>query len=170
PRGRAVARETRAPRRLALIGEQAERARAGKQARIFAKMNALVDVEVIEALYAASQAGAQIDLQVRGICCLRPGLKGLSENIRVFSVVGRFLEHDRVFFFGPEGEEQVFLSSADWMPRNLHRRVELMFPVRHLELRQRLRREVIEPSQSENYLALDLVVPYLFGLRRLVPE
>ena len=152
----AVAPETLAPRLLALIGEQAERARAGKQARIFAKMNALVDVEVIEALYAASQAGAQIDLEVRGICCLRPGVKGLSETIRVFSVVGRFLEHSRVFVFGPEGDEQVFLSSADWMPRNLQRRVELMFPVRHPELRLRLRRELVEPALSDNCRARDL--------------
>src|SRR2546426_711030 len=152
----AVAPETLAPRLLALIGEQAERARAGKQARIFAKMNALVHVEVIEALYAASQAGAQIDLEVRGICCLRPGVKGLSETIRVFSVVGRFLEHSRVFVFGPEGDEQAFLSSADWMPRNFQRRVELMFPVRHPELRLRLRREVVEPALSDNCRARDL--------------
>ena len=112
----AVAPEEFAPRLLSLIREQADRARAGKPARVFGKMNGLVDVEIIEALYAASQAGAQIDLEVRGICCLKPGVKGLSERIRVFSVVGRFLEHSRVFVFGPEGEEEVFLSSADWMP------------------------------------------------------
>ena len=152
----AVAPDSLASRLLALIAEQAERARAGKPARIFAKMNALVDLEMIEALYSASQAGVRIDLQVRGICCLKPGVEGLSERIRVFSVVGRFLEHSRVFFFGPEGDEKVFLSSADWMPRNLHRRVEVMFPVRDAKLRQRLRREVLEPPLLDNCRARDL--------------
>ncbi len=125
------------------IAEQTELARAGKPARIYAKMNALVDLAVIGALYQASQAGCRVDLCVRGICCLRPGLAGVSENMRVFSVVGRFLEHCRVFLFGAGEEEQLYLSSADWMPRNLHRRVELMFPVENRELRARIHREVI---------------------------
>lgn len=165
----AVAPEEFAPRLLSLIREQADRARAGKPARVFGKMNGLVDVEIIEALYAASQAGAQIDLEVRGICCLKPGVKGLSERIRVFSVVGRFLEHSRVFVFGPEGEEEVFLSSADWMPRNLHRRVELMFPVKHPELRQRLRREVVEPALSDNYRARELDASGIYRRRTPAP-
>jgi len=165
----AVAPAELAPRLVKLIGEQAGRARAGKPARIFAKMNALVDIEIIEALYAASQAGVQIDLEVRGICCLRPGVKGLSERIRVFSVVGRFLEHSRVFVFGPEGEEQVFLSSADWMPRNLHRRVELMFPVQHPDLRQRLCREVLDPALSDNCRARELDASGIYRRRTPAP-
>jgi polyphosphate kinase len=92
-------------------------------------MNSLVDVRVIEALYRASMAGVPIDLCVRGICCLRPGPPGISANVRVTSVLGRYLEHERVFVFGPEGAEKIFLASADWMPRNLDRRVEVMFPV-----------------------------------------
>ena len=131
--------------------------RAGKPARIYAKMNALVDLPVIDALYAASQAGCPVDLCVRGICCLRPGLPGVSENIRVFSIVGRFLEHCRVFVFGAEDEEELFLASADWMPRNLYRRVELMFPVEDRALRARIHREVIEPSLADNSRARDLL-------------
>ncbi len=101
---------------IALIDEQAERARAGKKSRIFAKLNSLVDQEVIEALYAASQAGVRIELVVRGICCLRPGLPEISENIQVRSIVDRFLEHSRIYIFGEGAKKQVFLSSADWMP------------------------------------------------------
>jgi polyphosphate kinase len=119
-------------------------------------MNALVDLPVINALYDASKAGVQVDLCVRGICCLRPGLEGISENIRVFSVVGRFLEHCRVFVFGSGEEEQIYLSSADWMPRNLYRRVELMFPVGDPALRARIHREVIGPSLTDNSRARDL--------------
>ncbi len=152
----AVAPATLAEHVLAKIEAQAERARSGKPARIFAKMNALVDAPVIQALYRASQAGVDIDLDVRGICCLRPGVPGLSENIRVFSVVGRFLEHARVFIFGPPGEEEFFLSSADWMPRNLYRRVELLFPVSREALRERIRREVVEPVLNDNTRARDL--------------
>jgi polyphosphate kinase len=115
-----------------------------------------VDVAVIQALYRASQAGVPIDLNVRGICCLKPGVPGVSENIRVFSVVGRFLEHNRVYLFGPSGEEEFFLSSADWMPRNFLRRVEVLFPVEEESLRERIRTEVIEPVLADNCRARDL--------------
>ena len=152
----AVAPVTLADTVLRKIAEQTELARAGKPARIYAKMNALVDLSVIDALYQASQAGCHVDLCIRGICCLRPGLPGVSENIRVFSVVGRFLEHSRVFVFGAGDHEEVFLASADWMPRNLYRRVELMFPVEERELRARIHREVIEPSLTDNTRARDL--------------
>jgi polyphosphate kinase len=113
----------------ALIEGEIENAVAGKEARIIAKMNALVDDDIIRALYRASQAGVKIDLIVRGICCLRPGIKGVSDNISVRSIVGRFLEHSRVFYFYHGGEELVFCSSADWMPRNLSQRVEVCFPI-----------------------------------------
>ena len=114
---------------LAYIEREAANARAGKKAHIIAKMNALVDPEIIRALYKASMAGVRVDLILRGICCLRPGIKGLSDNIHVRSIVGRFLEHTRVFYFLDGGEEQVLCSSADWMPRNLHHRVEACFPI-----------------------------------------
>ena len=114
---------------LTYIEREAANARAGKKAHIIAKMNALVDPEIIRALYKASMAGVRIDLIIRGICCLRPGIKGLSDNIHVRSIVGRFLEHTRVFYFLNGGEEQVLCSSADWMPRNLHHRVEACFPI-----------------------------------------
>src|SRR4030095_14341791 len=152
----AVAPVTLAETVLRKISEQTERARAGKPARIYAKMNALVDLPVIDALYAASQAGVPVALCIRGICCLRPGLEGVSENVRVFSVVGRFLEHTRGFAFGVEEDEEMFLASADWMPRNLYRRVELMFPVEDRPLRARIHREVIEPSLVDNSRARDL--------------
>jgi polyphosphate kinase len=141
---------------IARIEEQAARARSGGRGYVFAKMNALVDVRVIQALYRASAAGVKIDLCVRGVCCLRPGVPGVSENIRVSSIIGRFLEHERVAVFGPEGEEQMFLSSADWMPRNLHRRVEVMFPVEAPALREQLRREVIEPAVRDTAFAYDM--------------
>jgi polyphosphate kinase len=131
---------------LEKIDEQARRARDGQPARIFAKMNSLVDVRVIQALYRASQAGVPIFLVVRGICCLRPGIPGVSQNIQVLSIIGRYLEHERVFAFGPEGKESFFLSSADWMPRNLNRRVEVLFPVESEPLREQIRSEVIAPA------------------------
>ncbi len=121
------------------IIELIERERGfGKDGRIVAKMNALVDPEVIRALYRASEAGVKIDLLVRGICCLRPGLPTVSENIQVLSVVDRFLEHARIFYFEAGGKREVYLSSADWMPRNFVRRVEVMFPVEDAGLRDRL--------------------------------
>ncbi|HEX2659382.1 MAG TPA: polyphosphate kinase 1, partial [Polyangia bacterium] len=141
---------------IARIDEQAAKARAGGKGYIFAKLNALVDVRVIQALYRASQAGVTIDLCVRGICCLRPGVPGVSDNIRVFSIVGRFLEHERMFLVGMPGDEQLFLSSADWMPRNLLRRVEVMFPVDVPALREQLRREAIEPALADNSHAYDM--------------
>src|SRR5579883_1759959 len=112
--------------------------------RILAKMNALVDPALIRALYAASQKGVQIDLIVRGMCCLRPGVPGLSENIRVVSIVGRFLEHSRIFYFQNGGEEEVYIGSADWMARNLDRRVEVVVPVEDPDLRAKLRDQVLD--------------------------
>jgi polyphosphate kinase len=138
---------------LALIHEQAERARSGQPSGIFAKLNALVDYRVIEALYQASQAGVPIDMVVRGVCCLRPGLPGISETIRVTSIVDRFLEHSRLLVFGAEGEARVFLSSADWMPRNFHRRVEVMFPVESPDLKQRILKEIVPMYLHDNLRA-----------------
>jgi polyphosphate kinase len=145
-----VAPEDLHRRTIELVEEQTERARAGRPSRIFAKLNALVDYRVIEALYRASQAGVPIELLVRGICCLRPGLPGISENIRVTSIVDRFLEHSRVYVFSPDDEAKVFLSSADWMPRNFHRRVEVMFPIEAPELKERVLREVIPTYLRDN--------------------
>jgi polyphosphate kinase len=116
-------------RLLALIESEAQRCKEGQQGHIMAKLNSLVDADIIEALYRASQQGVQIQLNIRGICCLRPGVPKRSENIRVVSIVDRFLEHSRILFFHHGGEPLVFISSADWMPRNLDRRVELLVPV-----------------------------------------
>jgi polyphosphate kinase len=137
----------------------------GGEGYIFAKMNALVDVRVIQALYRASAAGVKIDLCVRGVCCLRPGIAGVSDNIRVFSIVGRFLEHERLFAFGPAGAEKMFLSSADWMPRNLNRRVEVMFPVEAPALREQLRREVLEPALADTAFAYDMAADGSYARR-----
>jgi polyphosphate kinase len=127
-------------RLLELIRTETDRARDGQPARIVAKVNALLDTQLIDALYEASQAGVQVRLNVRGICCLRPGVPGLSENIEVVSIVDRFLEHARVLYFHHGGDERVFLSSADWMPRNLDRRIELLVPIEDAQCRQRLTR------------------------------
>ena len=121
-----------------LIAEEAEHARQGRPARIVAKMNALTEVNTIRALYEASQAGVQIDLVIRGACCLRPGIPGVSENIRVRSILGRFLEHSRLAYFEAGGEQKLFASSADWMSRNLYRRVETCFPILDERIKQRL--------------------------------
>jgi polyphosphate kinase len=137
-------------RTLELINEQAERAKEGKKSRIIAKLNSLVDRRTIEALYQASQAGVPIDLLIRGICCLRPGLPGISENIRVFSIVDRFLEHSRILVFGEGNKQQVFLSSADWMPRNFERRVEVMFPIESEDLRRRIVDDIIPTYLGDN--------------------
>ena len=124
------------------IEREAKHAAAGKPARIIAKMNSLVDPQVIEALYRASRAGAKIDLVIRGLCSLRPGVPGVSENIRVRSIVGRFLEHSRVFYFGNGGADELYLASADWMERNFFRRVEVAFPVREETHRDRILRDL----------------------------
>lgn len=123
---------------LALIENERQNALAGKKAVIMAKMNSLVDRELISALYGASAAGVEIKLIVRGICCLRPGVKGISENITVLSIVGRFLEHSRINYFWNDGREDVYLASADWMPRNLDARVELLFPVEDREIKEKI--------------------------------
>ncbi|HEY4185304.1 MAG TPA: polyphosphate kinase 1 [Polyangia bacterium] len=125
----------------------------GPKGRIVAKMNSLVDAAVIKALYRASQAGVSIDLIVRGICCLRPGVPGTSDNIRVVSIVDRFLEHARIFHFGNGGKDEVYLSSADWMPRNFVRRVEVMFPLEDPLLRERVIKEVLGISLADNVKA-----------------
>jgi polyphosphate kinase len=142
---------------LSLIDAQAEKARQGKPAAIVGKMNALVDPAVIRALYRASQAGVPIDLAIRGICCLRPGVPGVSENIRVSSCVGRFLEHSRAFAFGVGDEEEMYISSADWMPRNFFARVEVMTPILDEKAKEKIRQEVFEPMRSDNARARDLM-------------
>jgi polyphosphate kinase len=129
----------------------------GPKGRIVAKMNSLVDATVIKALYRASQAGVQVDLIVRGICCLRPGVPGTSDNIRVISVVDRFLEHARIFYFEGGGKREVYLSSADWMPRNFQRRVEVMFPVDDEDLRDRVVDEILAVTLADNVKARRLL-------------
>ena len=125
------------------IERESEHARAGRPAAIIAKMNGLMDPAIIKALYAASQAGVEIDLIIRGICCLRAGLDCISENIRVYSIIGRFLEHSRVFYFANGGDEEVWLGSADWMNRNLRARVEVVFPILDQGLKRRIYRELL---------------------------
>jgi polyphosphate kinase len=138
---------------VALIRAEARAAKAGKRARIMAKMNSLLEEQVIAELYKASQAGVKIDLIVRGVCALRAGVSGLSENIRVRSIVGRFLEHSRVFYFYAEGEETVYLSSADWMDRNFFRRVEIAFPIYDKTLKKRVIDEAFTYALRDNQLA-----------------
>jgi polyphosphate kinase len=140
---------------LELIANETNAAREGKQARIVAKMNALVDSGIIAALYEASQAGVEIDLIVRGICCLRPGVPGVSERIRVISIVGRFLEHSRLFYFRNSADDRYFIGSADWMPRNLDRRVEAVAPVEDRALHPRLR-ALLDTCLADNRQAWEL--------------
>jgi polyphosphate kinase len=139
-----------------LIGREGRNAQQGRPARMVVKMNALVEPTVIDALYRAAQAGVRIDLVVRGTCCLRPGIAGLSENIRVISIVDRFLEHSRIFYFENAGEPEVFLGSADWMPRNFFRRIELMFPVEDARLKARLIQELLPVILKDNVKARQL--------------
>jgi polyphosphate kinase len=139
-----------------LIERETRRAQDGQAGLIRAKMNALVDERVIDALYRASSAGVRVRLNVRGICALRPGVKGLSENIEVVSIVGRFLEHARIFHFQNGGEDEVFLSSADWMPRNLDRRIELMAPIKAPDCRRRLL-EILDVLFKDNVKARRLL-------------
>ncbi len=132
-------------RLVQMIAREAEWARRGKPARLVFKTNTLSDIPIIKALYAAAQAGVQIDCIVRGACCLRPGVPGVSENIRVVSLVGRFLEHSRIYYFGNGGRYQIYCGSADLMRRNLDRRVEVLFPVEDLALKKHLRDDILEP-------------------------
>jgi polyphosphate kinase len=146
-------------RLLQLIRRETENARRGLPSGIIAKMNSLVLPELIDALYEASQAGVRVDLIVRGICCLRPGVPGMSENIHGRSIVGRFLEHSRVFYFTNAGQSEIYMGSADWMPRNLFKRIEVVFPVRDGRLRERLVHDLLEVQLADNVKA-----------RRILPD
>lgn len=145
-----VAPLTLADQLVLLIEREAAHAKAGRPAAIVAKMNGLLDRRTVEALYAASKTGVEIDLIVRGMCSLRPGVQGLSERIRVRSLVGRFLEHSRIFSFANGGEEEIYCGSADWMPRNLIERCEVVFPVTQPELQKRLRDEILAAYLADN--------------------
>jgi polyphosphate kinase len=155
-------------RLLKLIERERDHALAGRPGRIIAKLNSLVDQEVIEKLYEASQAEVEIDLIVRGICCLRPKIPGLSENIRVFSIVGRFLEHSRIYYFANGDQPEVFLASADWMPRNFLRRIEIAFPLADPALRDRIINEVLPNFLHDRVKSRELQPDGSY--RRLKPE
>src|SRR6202171_2499669 len=155
-------------RLIGLIEREREHARAGRPSRIVAKLNSLVDQEIIEKLYEASAAEVTIDLIVRGICCLRPKMPGLSEYIRVISIVGRFLEHSRIYYFENGGQPELFLSSADWMPRNFLRRVEVAFPIETPPLRDHIIHEVLPRFLNDRVKARELQPDWSY--RRLKPE
>ncbi|MFM7660251.1 MAG: polyphosphate kinase 1 [Betaproteobacteria bacterium] len=144
------------PMVLESIAREIKHVKEGKRGLIRAKLNALIDPEVIEALYAASQAGVEVALIIRGVCALRPGVKGLSENIRVWSVIGRFLEHSRIYYFHNQGHEEVWLSSADWMQRNLRRRVEIAFPVLDAKAKKRVIEEGLLVHSDKNPSAWEM--------------
>jgi len=148
-----VAPLTMAESFLGLIRREQENAQAGKPAHIVAKMNALLEPSIIQALYQASQAGVEIDLIIRGLCILRPGVKGLSERIRVRSIVGRFLEHSRIYHFANGGESEIYLGSADWMPRNLFERCEVVFPVRDPAALARIHDEILPAYMADTVKA-----------------
>jgi polyphosphate kinase len=141
---------------MAKIEREIGHARAGRPARIVARMNALNEPSVVELLYRASRAGVDIDLIVRGACTLRPGLPGISERIRVRSIVGRFLEHSRVYWFANDGEAEIYCASADWMERNLRRRVEIAFPILDPELAARVFDEALANYLTDNTQAWQL--------------
>jgi polyphosphate kinase len=153
---------------LALIKRETEHARRGSTGHIIAKINALVEPEIIRALYEASMSGVLIDLIVRGVCCLRPGIPGVSESIRVRSIVSRFLEHTRCYYFHNDGDEEVFCASADWMDRNFFRRVEVMFPVLDAQLRGRLLAD-LDIYLSDNSQAWELRADGSYRANRPAP-
>ncbi len=147
------------------INKEAEIAKSGKKAHIIAKMNALLDADVIRALYEASSAGVQIDLLVRGVCALKPGIPGVSENIRVRSIVGRFLEHTRIFYFHHHGEHHLYLSSADWMYRNFFKRIEVCFPILDPKVKRRVIKEGLEIYLKDNLNAWEMTSAGTYHLR-----
>src|SRR5688572_18591256 len=142
---------------IELIEREAENARQGIPARITAKINRLADAEIVNALYEASRAGVQIDLIIRGICTLRPGVPGMSDNIRVRSIVGRLLEHSRVYYFENGGHCEVYIGSSDWMPRNLDRRVEVLTPIEDGKIKKYLKEELLTSYLRDNVKASRLM-------------
>jgi polyphosphate kinase len=153
---------------LEKIERETKLQQAGKNGRIIAKLNGILEPTIVQALYRASQAGVRIDIICRGVCSLRPGLPGISHNIRVISIVDRFLEHSRIFFFGNDGDPQVYIGSADWMDRNLKRRVEVVFPIEQPDLKQRLIREILATSLADNLKSRELQPDGAY--RRVAPE
>lgn len=149
------------------IRREAQIAREGRPARIIAKMNALLDESVIRALYAASADGVKIDLIVRGACALRPGVAGLSENIRVRSVIGRYLEHSRIYYFRNDLAHDIYLSSADWMNRNLFRRIEVAFPILDKALKKRIMSEGLDPYLKDNTNAWHLNADGVYAQKKI---
>ncbi|MGH2524373.1 MAG: RNA degradosome polyphosphate kinase, partial [Anaerolineales bacterium] len=154
----------------ALIRREIEHQRQGESGHLIFKINALVDRHMIKLLYQASQAGVRVDLLVRGVCCLRPGVPGVSESIRVTSIVGRFLEHSRIYYFRNGGAEEIYLGSADLMTRNLDRRVETLFPVENARLIRHLRDEVLATYLADNVKASDLQTDGTYLRRKPEPE
>jgi polyphosphate kinase len=152
-----------------MIEREIAHAKKGKPARVIFKTNALVDRRLIGALYRASQAGVKVDLLVRGICCLRPGLPGISENITVTSIVGRFLEHSRVYYFRNAGAEEIYIGSADLMPRNIDHRVEVLFPIEEPKMIERIRDDVLSLYLGDTVKAR-LMQPDGTYVRRKAPE
>ncbi|MEB3359380.1 MAG: polyphosphate kinase 1 [Synechococcales bacterium] len=150
-----IAPVTMRDRMMAMIRREIDHARQGRVGRIIAKMNSLVDPDIIQLLYEASQVGVEIDLIIRGICCLRPGLPGVSDRIRVISIIGRFLEHSRIFYFSNDGQEEIYIGSADWMPRNLDRRVEAIAPVADPDLKEELK-DLLDIFLSDNRQAWEM--------------